>query len=87
MLKKRPRPRPLSGSGLGKGPAARVFRGPVRPVTNSRTNTEESNRAAGDLRFDPRDNRCTHSDKEWPRHEEDPNSDGHQPDGSAAAAK
>ena len=35
MLKKTPRPRPLSGAGRGKKPGARVFRGPVRPVTNS----------------------------------------------------
>jgi len=36
MPKKRPRPRPLSGAGPGQGPGARVFRGPVRPVMNSR---------------------------------------------------
>jgi len=36
MPKKTPRPRPLSGAGRGKGPGARVFRDPVRPVTNSR---------------------------------------------------
>jgi len=35
MPKKTPRPRPLSGAGRGKQPGARVFRGPVRPVTNS----------------------------------------------------
>ena len=35
MPKKTARPRPLSGAGQGKGPGARVFRGPVRPVTNS----------------------------------------------------
>jgi len=35
MPKKTPRPRPLSGAGRGKGPGAHVFRGPVRPVTNS----------------------------------------------------
>jgi len=35
MPKKTPRPRPLSGAGRGQGPGARVFRGPVRPVTNS----------------------------------------------------
>ena len=35
MPKKTPRPRPLSGAGRGKGPGACVFRGPVRPVTNS----------------------------------------------------
>ena len=35
MPKKKPRPRPLSGAGQGKGPRARVFWGPVRPVTNS----------------------------------------------------
>ena len=35
MPKKAPRPRPLSGAGRGKGPGAGVFRGPVRPVTNS----------------------------------------------------
>jgi len=35
MPKKTPRPRPLSGAGGGKGPGACVFRGPVRPVTNS----------------------------------------------------
>jgi len=33
--KKTPRPRTLSGAGRGKGPGARVFRGTVRPVTNS----------------------------------------------------
>jgi len=33
--KKTPRPRALSGAGRGKGPGARVFQGPVRPVTNS----------------------------------------------------
>jgi len=36
MRKKAPRPRPLSGAGWGKGPGARVFLGPVRPVTNSK---------------------------------------------------
>jgi len=36
MPKKTPRPRPLSGAGRGKGPGARIFEGPVRPVTNSR---------------------------------------------------
>ena len=35
MPKKASRPRPLSRAGRGKGPGARVFRGPVRPVTNS----------------------------------------------------
>jgi len=35
MPKKTPRPRQLSGAGRGKRPGARVFRGPVRPVTNS----------------------------------------------------
>jgi len=35
MPKKPPRPRPLSGVGRGKGSGACVFRGPVRPVTNS----------------------------------------------------
>jgi len=35
MLKKTPRPRLLSGAGRVKGPGAWVFRGPVRPVTNS----------------------------------------------------
>jgi len=35
MPKKTPRPRPLSGVGRGRGPGASVFRGPVRPVTNS----------------------------------------------------
>jgi len=35
MPKKAPPPRPLSGAGRGKGPGARVFRGPVRPVTNA----------------------------------------------------
>jgi len=35
MPKKTPRPRPLSGAGPGKGPGARVFQGPVRPVMNS----------------------------------------------------
>jgi len=38
MPKKRPRPRPLSGAGRGKGPGARIFRCPVRPVTNSNHN-------------------------------------------------
>jgi len=42
MPKKTPRPRPLSGAGRGKGPGARVFLGPVRPVTNSRRNTPVS---------------------------------------------
>jgi len=36
MPKKTPRPRPLSGAGRGKGQGARVLRGPVRPVMNSR---------------------------------------------------
>jgi len=36
MPKKTPRPRPLSGAGRGKGLGARVFRGPVRPVMNSK---------------------------------------------------
>jgi len=35
MPKKTARPRPLSRVGRGKGSGARVFRGPVRPVTNS----------------------------------------------------
>jgi len=35
MPKKTPRPRPFSGAVRGKGPGARVFRDPVRPVTNS----------------------------------------------------
>ena len=35
MPKKPHRSRPLSGAGRGKWPGARVFRGPVRPVTNS----------------------------------------------------
>jgi len=35
MPKNTPRPRPLSGAGRGKGPEAHVFRGPVRPITNS----------------------------------------------------
>ena len=35
MPKKTPRPSALSGAGRGKGPGARVFQGPVRPVTNS----------------------------------------------------
>ena len=35
MPKKTPRPRPLSRVGRGKGSGARVFRGPVRLVTNS----------------------------------------------------
>jgi len=35
MPKKTLRPRPLSGAGRGKGPGARIFRGPVRPLTNS----------------------------------------------------
>jgi len=38
MLKKPPRPRPLSGVEPGKGSEARVFRGPVGPVTNSNNN-------------------------------------------------
>ena len=36
---KRRRPRPLSGVGRGKWPGACFFRGPVRPVTNSRRNS------------------------------------------------
>jgi len=36
MPKNTPRPRQLSGAGRGKRPGARVFWGPVRPVTNSR---------------------------------------------------
>jgi len=40
MPKKTLRPRTLSGAGRGKGPGARVFRGPVRPVTNSKRNQE-----------------------------------------------
>ena len=36
MPKKRPCPRPLSRAGRGQGPGARLFQGPVRPVTNSR---------------------------------------------------
>jgi len=40
MPKKTSRPRPLSGVGRGKGPGARVFRGPVRPVTNSNHDIE-----------------------------------------------
>ena len=36
MPKKTPRSRPLSGAGRGKGLEARVFWGPVRPVTHSR---------------------------------------------------
>jgi len=35
MPKKTPRPRPLSGAGRGKGLGTRVFRGPIRRVTNS----------------------------------------------------
>jgi len=38
MPKRTPCPRPLSGPGWGKGSGARVFRGPVRPVTNSKSN-------------------------------------------------
>jgi len=41
MPKKTPRPRPLSGAGQGKGPGARVFQGPVRPVTNSNRNDSQ----------------------------------------------
>ena len=36
MLKMTPRCRPLSGAWRGKGPGVRVFRGIVRPVTNSK---------------------------------------------------
>jgi len=42
MPKKTPRPRPFSGAGRGKGPGARVFQGPVRPVTNSRPGASDS---------------------------------------------
>ena len=35
MPKKTTPPRLLSGAGRGKGPGARVFRGPVRPVTTT----------------------------------------------------
>ena len=51
------------------------------------TNTEDSTPAPGDLRFDPRDNRGTPSEEAWPRSNEEPNSDGHQPESSAAATK
>ena len=51
------------------------------------TNTEDSNPAPGDLRFDPRDNRGNPSDEEWPSRDEEPNSDGHQPESSAVAGK
>jgi len=37
------------------------------------TNTEDSTPAPGDLRFDPRDNRGTPSDEEWPRCDEELN--------------
>ena len=47
MPKKPPRPRPLSGVGRGKGSGGCVFRGPVRPVTNSNWD-EESTRSAAD---------------------------------------
>jgi len=51
------------------------------------TNTEDSTPAPGNLQFDARDNRGTPSDEEWPSSDEEPNSDGHQPESSAAAAK
>ena len=35
MRTKIPRPRPLSAAGCGQWPGAGIFRGPVRPVTNS----------------------------------------------------
>ena len=35
MLKNSAHPRLLSGAGRGKGPAARVFWGPIHSVTNS----------------------------------------------------
>ena len=51
------------------------------------TNTEDSTPAPGNLQFDARDNRGTPTDEEWPSSDEEPNSDGHQPESSAAAAK
>jgi len=53
----------------------------------SSTNTEDSTPAPGDLRFDPRNNRGTPSDEEWPSSDVEPNSDGHQQESSAAGAK
>jgi len=41
MPKKTPRPRPFSRAGRGKGPGARVFRGPARPVMNSKSSFED----------------------------------------------
>jgi len=51
------------------------------------TNTEDSTPAPGDLQFDPRDNQGTPSEEQWPSSDEEPNSDGHRPELSAAAAK
>jgi len=51
------------------------------------TNTEDSTAAPGHLRVDPRDNRGTPSDEEWPSSNEEPNSDCHQPASSGTAAK
>ena len=51
------------------------------------SNTQNSTSGPGDLRFDPLDNRGTPSDEEWPSSHEEPNSDGHQPEKSTAAAK
>jgi len=55
--------------------------------THCSTNKEDSTPAPDDLRFDPRDNRGTPSDEEWPSGHKELNSDGHQPESSAAAAK
>ena len=51
------------------------------------TNTEDSTPAPGNLRFDTRDNWGTPSDEELPSSDEEPNSDGYQPESSAVAAK
>jgi len=52
------------------------------------TNTEDSTPAPSDLWFVPCDtNWSTPSDVAWPSSNEEPNSDGHLPESSAAAAK
>jgi len=51
------------------------------------SNTEDSTPAPGDIRFDPHDNQGTRSDEKCTGSDEEPNSDGHQPESSAAAAK
>jgi len=49
MPKTAPHPRPLSGAGRGKGPGARVFRGSVRPVTNSRRRRRDPRRDLAEI--------------------------------------